>query len=209
MKRERILLAIVSLFVLLLSGVVLAQESGSTTKAVPEAGATANAIPASEAPTAPAVEAPAAPAAPVKEQMPSKVVKLHEVKSGEDLHLISAYYYGDARQWKKIWELNKKEIRNPNRIEIGQILKVEVEPGWQPKFNMDQYLSQRGVGGLGKKAVSNKKTTYVREREEVHATATPRLLEEAPAQGGQPAPDNEAPPEQNVPIRKVPIPSGN
>ena len=194
MKRERMLLAIVSLFVLLVSGAVLAQETG----AAPAAGATVAPAPAAPAET---------PAAPTKEQMPAKVVKLHEVKAGEDLHLISAYYYGDARQWKKIWELNKKEIRNPNRIEIGQIIKVEVEPGWQPKFNMDQYLAQRGVGNMGKKAVSNRKTTYVREREEVHATATPRLLEEEPGQGAQGNPGTETPPDQNVPINKVPVPN--
>jgi hypothetical protein len=197
MKRERILLAIVSLFVLLVSGAGLAQESGSTATAAPAVSA-----PAEQAP-APAVPA-EAPAAPVKEQMPTKVVKLHEVKSGEDLHLISAYYYGDARQWKKIWDLNKKDIRNPNRIEIGQIIKVEVEPGWQPKFNMDQYLSQRGLAGTVKKPVSNKKTTYVREREEVHGAATPRLLEEDQGQNAPSNQDSGTSSDQNAAVKKAP-----
>jgi len=176
MKRAGMIVMVFGLF-LVWSWVVFAQESGAT---APTAAPTA-------APAAPAVpETPAVPAAPGP--MPSKVLKMHQVKAGEDLHLIAAYYYGDARQWKKVWELNKKEIRNPNRIEINQVIKVEVEPNWQPKFDMDKYLASRGLAGVGKKGPA-KKTTYVREKEEVHSTATPMLLtepprEEAPAGGG-------------------------
>lgn len=112
--------------------------------------------------------------------MPQKVLRVHEVKAGEDLHLIAGYYYGDARQWKRIWEFNKKEIRNPNRISVGQMINIEVEPGWQPKFSMEQYLSQRGVprsDGSGVKAPT-RQTKYVYEKEDVHSSVAPKLLEE-------------------------------
>jgi hypothetical protein len=155
---------------LLVSGTVFAQESGATAPAAEPTAAPA---------AAPTAEPSPAPVPATPGPMPSKVLKMHQVKAGEDLHLIAAYYYGDARQWKKIWELNKKEIRNPNRIAVDQIIKVEVEPGWQPKFDMDKYLAGRGLGSAVKKGPA-KKTTYVREKEEVRSTATPMLLTEPP-----------------------------
>jgi hypothetical protein len=49
---------------------------------------------------------------------------LHQVMPGDDLHLIAGYYYGDARQWERIWEANRDRIRNPNRIQRGALLRI-------------------------------------------------------------------------------------
>jgi len=49
---------------------------------------------------------------------------LHQVMPGDDLHLIAGYYYGDARQWERIWQANKAQIRNPNLIERGALLRI-------------------------------------------------------------------------------------
>ena len=49
---------------------------------------------------------------------------LHEVLPGDDLRLIAGYYYGDARQWERIWKANRDQIRNPNRVERGTILRI-------------------------------------------------------------------------------------
>jgi len=49
---------------------------------------------------------------------------LHQVMPGDELHLIAGYYYGDARQWERIWHANRDQIRNPNRIERGALLRV-------------------------------------------------------------------------------------
>src|SRR3990172_9341636 len=38
---------------------------------------------------------------------------LHQVQSNDNLHLLAAYYYGDARQW-------------------GQILHISLSPSWNP-----------------------------------------------------------------------------
>ena len=49
---------------------------------------------------------------------------IHQVMPGDDLHLIAGYYYGDARQWERIWGANRDQIRNPNVIERGGLLRI-------------------------------------------------------------------------------------
>lgn len=154
MKKGTILGAVVASG-LMIAGVVFCQESGSTVQPQPQAQ--------------PGVQVPA-----------QKVIRLHTVKAGENLHLLAGYYYGDARQWKKIWELNKKDVRNPNIISVGQVLKVEVPQGWQPKFDLEKYMAESAGRIPGVKAVQ-RKPTIVKEKEEVKSTFVPRLLEEAPA----------------------------
>jgi len=34
----------------------------------------------------------------------------HSIRSGDNLHLIAGYYYGDPRQWQKIWKTNRKTL---------------------------------------------------------------------------------------------------
>jgi len=61
--------------------------------------------------------APAAAAAPPQDA-------LHEVMPGDDLRLIAGYYYGDTRQWERIWQANRDQVPNPNRIERGALLRI-------------------------------------------------------------------------------------
>ena len=49
---------------------------------------------------------------------------LHEVLPGDNLRLIAGYYYGDVRQWERIWNINRDQVRNPNRIERGSLLRI-------------------------------------------------------------------------------------
>lgn len=55
------------------------------------------------------------------------------VKKGDTLWGIAATRYKNHWQWKKIWKLNKKSIRNPNRIYPGQVFTLAeplpLEPG--------------------------------------------------------------------------------
>lgn len=46
----------------------------------------------------------------------------YAVKAGDSLSLIAKNQYGDATQWKAIYEANKDVIKNPNVIYVGQIL---------------------------------------------------------------------------------------
>ena len=134
--------------------------------------------------------------------MPQRVMRVHEVKAGEDLHLIAGYYYGDTRQWKKIWELNRKEVRNPNRISVGQMLNIEVEPGWKPKFSMDEYLNQRGLPrSAGGVKLPARQTKYVYDKEDVHSTVAPKLLEDTGpgTETPPPAPESTPPSDQGQP----------
>jgi hypothetical protein len=57
---------------------------------------------------------------------------LHQVQSKDNLHLLAAYYYGDARQWVQILNTNRDGIQNPSVIHPGQILRISLSPDWNP-----------------------------------------------------------------------------
>jgi len=65
---------------------------------------------------------------------------LHQVQSNDNLHLLAAYYYGDARQWVQILNTNRDGIRNPSVIQPGQILRISLSPSWNPS---EPYLEWR------------------------------------------------------------------
>jgi hypothetical protein len=69
---------------------------------------------------------------------------LHEVMPGDNLHLIAGYYYGDARQWERIWQANRDQIPNPNRIKRGSLLRIP--DAVLPDESYAEFLSRaRGV----------------------------------------------------------------
>ena len=56
--------------------------------------------------------------------LPSEVYKIekpfvYQLAPGDNLHWLAAKFYGDARQWTRIYEANKGLIRNPNRLQVG------------------------------------------------------------------------------------------
>jgi len=65
---------------------------------------------------------------------------LHEVLPGDDLRLIAGYYYGDARQWEHIWKANRAQIKNPNRIEQGSLLRIP--DATSPTETYDEFLAR-------------------------------------------------------------------
>ena len=48
----------------------------------------------------------------------------HKVENGENLSKISKYYYKDANKFMKIFEANKDQLTNPDKIQVGQRLKI-------------------------------------------------------------------------------------
>ena len=48
--------------------------------------------------------------------------RTHTVKKGETLWTIAQEYYGDSSKWKLIQKAN--DIKNPDKLEIGQVIKV-------------------------------------------------------------------------------------
>jgi nucleoid-associated protein YgaU len=48
----------------------------------------------------------------------------HEVKKGETLWKIAEQYYGDGSLYGKIFEANRDILKNPDRINVGQKLRI-------------------------------------------------------------------------------------
>ena len=59
---------------------------------------------------------------------PAEVVapagRTYTVKAGDSLSKIAKHEYGDATEWKRIYEANRDQIKNPDRIHPGQTLKL-------------------------------------------------------------------------------------
>ena len=69
------------------------------------------------------------------------VEALHKVEASDNLHLLAAYYYGDARQWYRIHEANLHQIKDRNLIQPGQVLRIILSPGWIP---LEKYAEWKG-----------------------------------------------------------------
>jgi uncharacterized protein YidB (DUF937 family) len=71
--------------------------------------------PRAELPSAP----PAAPAAPARPPD-----QWYTVVPGDSLSKIAQRFYGDASQWPRIFDANRDQLQNPDRIRQGQKLKI-------------------------------------------------------------------------------------
>lgn len=54
----------------------------------------------------------------------STATKVYVVVSGDSLSKIAKREYGDANQWKRIFEANRDVLTDPNKIFPGQKLKI-------------------------------------------------------------------------------------
>ena len=52
----------------------------------------------------------------------------YTVVSGDSLSKIAKKFYGDANQWKKIFDANTDKIKNPDLIHPGQVLAIPAAP---------------------------------------------------------------------------------
>ena len=50
--------------------------------------------------------------------------KTYEVQAGDTLSKIAKREYGDANQWKRIFDANKDVLKDPDKIYPGQSLKI-------------------------------------------------------------------------------------
>ena len=50
--------------------------------------------------------------------------KTYTVVAGDSLSKIAKKFYGDANQWKKIFEANRDQIKNPDLIRPGQTFAI-------------------------------------------------------------------------------------
>ena len=51
-------------------------------------------------------------------------VKTYDVVAGDTLSKIAKHYYGDASKYMKIFEANKDQLKDPNKIAVGQKLRI-------------------------------------------------------------------------------------
>ncbi len=55
---------------------------------------------------------------------PQTTDQTYTVVKGDSLSKIAKRFYGDAQQWRKIYEANKDQIKNPDLIYPGQTFKI-------------------------------------------------------------------------------------
>ena len=53
----------------------------------------------------------------------------YTVKSGDTLSAIAKREYGDASEWRRIYDANRDQINNPDLIHPGQELKIPSREG--------------------------------------------------------------------------------
>ena len=54
----------------------------------------------------------------------STATKVYVVKSGDSLSKIAQHEYGNANEWKRIYEANRDILKDPDKIYPGQKLKI-------------------------------------------------------------------------------------
>ncbi len=57
-------------------------------------------------------------------EVPASQGETYTVKSGDSLSKIAKHYYGDASQWKRIYDVNRETVTNPDLIHPGQKLYI-------------------------------------------------------------------------------------
>lgn len=60
----------------------------------------------------------------VKSGSSSTATRIYVVKSGDSLSKIAKREYGNAKDWKRIFEANRDLIKDPDKIYPGQTLKI-------------------------------------------------------------------------------------
>ena len=62
---------------------------------------------------------------PVEDPYPAVATsRYHTVAKGDTLYGLARRYYSDQRRWKDLYEANRPEISDPNRIRVGQRLVI-------------------------------------------------------------------------------------
>lgn len=54
----------------------------------------------------------------------SPAPKTYTVKAGDTLSKIAKQHYGDANLYMRIFEANKNILRDPDKIQVGQVLQI-------------------------------------------------------------------------------------
>lgn len=71
-----------------------------------------------------APDAPSAAQPPEQATATTGQARTYVVAKGDSLSKIAKHYYGDANQWRRIYDANRDQISNPDLIHPGQSLKI-------------------------------------------------------------------------------------
>jgi LysM repeat protein len=74
---------------------------------------------------APAEEEPEVSEQPVA---PSPAIREYKVQPNDTLQKISQKFYGTYGKWRRIYDANADVLRDPNRLRVGQVLKIPADP---------------------------------------------------------------------------------
>lgn len=64
--------------------------------------------------------------APVVNETPT--LQTYTVVKGDTLSKIAKQFYGSANKWRTIYEANTDQLKNPDLIKPGQVLKIPAKP---------------------------------------------------------------------------------
>jgi nucleoid-associated protein YgaU len=65
----------------------------------------------------------------VQSQVSSTVdaTTIYNVVAGDNLSKIARHFYGNANAWKRIFDANRDQLTDPDRIKPGQMLKIPAQ----------------------------------------------------------------------------------
>ncbi|MBD0259738.1 MAG: LysM peptidoglycan-binding domain-containing protein [Cytophagales bacterium] len=52
---------------------------------------------------------------------------MYTVKEGDWLSKIAGRYYGDVHKWSRIYDANRDQISDPDKIRPGMVLKIPLD----------------------------------------------------------------------------------
>ena len=58
----------------------------------------------------------------------SAMTRTYTVAKGDTLAHIAKHFYGKASRWREIFEANRDQLDDPDRIYPGQVLKIPADP---------------------------------------------------------------------------------
>ena len=111
-------------------------KKGDEKKVTPQAKAQPNIKPNVQPQAKPPVQsqtqakpATTASTSPVANQQTGSAAKfeMYTVKEGDWLSKIAGRYYGDVHKWDRIFQANRDQISDPDKIRPGQILKIPLD----------------------------------------------------------------------------------
>ena len=89
-----------------------------------QGGASSSAPPAPKKADFSNVQAGASSTAPAAPPPESAAAQTYTVAKGDTLSKIAKHFYGNANQWRTIYEANKDRIKNPDLIQVGWVLTI-------------------------------------------------------------------------------------